>query len=96
MIKATVLPGVEGAIDYLRQKFDWVDTRQTGSASCSVTVWEGSDGWRVNLSEEFLDAHSPEQVRRLLEEWNLAGEMRRAEGLDLTVSSAGVRLDSSN
>jgi hypothetical protein len=35
-------------------------------------------------------------VRKLLEDWSLVGEMRRSEGLDLTVSPAGIRLESSN
>lgn len=96
MFRTTALPGVDGAIGYLRQKFDWVDTHLTDSGSLVAIVGENRDRWRVNLSKDFLRENEAAEIRRMLEEWNLAGEMRRANGLDLTVSSAGIRLDSSN
>jgi len=83
-------------LGYLRQKFEDIEAHETPSGSCEITVSEDGDYWRVNVSEEFVSSHDAEAARELVEDWNLAGEMRRAEGLGLMVSSAGVRLESSN
>lgn len=92
----TLLPAADSVLDYLRQKFDWADYRETPAGSYQFEVGEENCRWRLNVSEEFLEENSPEQARRLLEDWNLAGEMRRVEGMGLSVSSAGIRLESSN
>ena len=97
MIKTPTLhQDPDGVLDYLRQKFDWAEERETRPAGIGIDAGEGSDRWHITVSEDFLDEHDPVSVRRLLEEWNLAGEMRRTEGLDLTVSPAGIRLESAN
>ena len=96
MIKTTTAPASEAVVEYLRQKFDWVHPRETSTGALTVEVGEGPERWRVTVSEEFLEKRGPQEVRRLIEVWNLAGEMRRAEGFGLSVSSGGVRLESSN
>jgi hypothetical protein len=83
-------------LEYLRQKFDWAQERDSGAAGIGIDAGEGRDRWHITVSEDFLDEHDPGTVRKLLEDWNLAGEMRRSEGLHLTVSPAGIRLESSN
>lgn len=97
MTKTPILnQGAEGVLDYLRQKFDWAEERESGAAGIGIDAGEGANRWHITVSEDFLGERDPRDVRRLLEEWNLAGEMRRSEGLDLTVSPAGIRLESSN
>jgi hypothetical protein len=95
MVKTTP-QAAESVLEYLRQKFDWAEPHETASGALGVRVGEGACRWHVTVSEEFLQGHEPRSARGLLEDWNLAGEMRRAEGLGISVSSAGVRLESSN
>ena len=92
----TLHQGTDGVLDYLRQRFDWAEERETGPAGIAIEAGENDERWHITVSEDFLDEHDPASVRSLLEEWNLAGEMRRSEGLDLTVSPAGIRLKSAN
>jgi len=92
----TILPAADGVLDYLRQKFDWADYHQSPSGGYEFEVGEESCRWRLNVSEEFLGERSPAQARQALEDWNLAGEMRRVEGMGLSISPGGIRLESSN
>ncbi len=97
MIKTPTLhQGIDGVLDYLRQKFDWAKERQSTAAGIVIEAGEGPDRWHITVSEDFAGEHDAAATRALLEDWNLAGEMRRSEGLDLTVSPAGIRLESSN
>ncbi len=77
----TILPAADGVLDYLRQKFDWADYHQSPSGGYEFEAGEESCRWRLNVSEEFLEERSPAQARQSLEDWNLAGEMRRVEGM---------------
>ncbi len=86
----------EGVLDYLRQKFDRADGHPTETGSFLIVVQDEGQNWRVNVSEEFLQSHSGEMAAQAVEEWNLAGEMRRAEGMGFAVGSSGVQLESSN
>jgi hypothetical protein len=91
-----ILPAADGVLDYLRQKFDWADFHESPSGGYEFEAREESCRWRLNVSEEFLAERSPEQARQALEDWNLAGEMRRVEGMGLSISPGGIRLESSN
>lgn len=61
-----------------------------------ATISEGGCDYGAEFSRDFLEEHDPHRVTELLTEWNVAGEMRRMEGLEISVSNVGVRLDSSN
>lgn len=52
--------------------------------------------YEVEFSREFLSEHGPVEIIRLLTDWKLASEMRRVEGFAVAVSTADIRLDSSN
>lgn len=71
-------------------------TQRAEPDSLEVHIQHGAETYSVEFSHEFLTEHSPDAIERLLGEWNLAGELQRAEGLEMSVSSAGIRLDSSN
>jgi hypothetical protein len=88
---------VEAALSYLRREFqDGVSEHETPSGSLHVIAREGGAEYEVEFSREFLDEHGPAEIIRLLTDWNLAAEMRRVDGLAVAVSTAGIRLDSSN
>ena len=83
MIKTPNRQRTDGVLDYLRQKFDWAEERETSAAGIGIEAGEGPDRWHITVSEDFVETCDAVSVRRQLEDWNLAGEMRRAEGLDI-------------
>lgn len=82
---------------YLSQAFGVAPSiHETPSGSLKARV-ETADGiYAVEFSREFLDAHDARTVGEFLGSWCIADEMRRLEGLEVSVSTGGVRLDSSN
>lgn len=52
--------------------------------------------YTLEFDPDFIREHSAAEIRRLLEHWDAAEELRRAEGMRLVVTNRGVRLDSSN
>jgi len=50
----------------------------------------------LTVVRDFLDQYDAAQIGELLRHWNLADELRRADGLPMVVSEEGVRLASSN
>jgi hypothetical protein len=74
----------EAVLDYLRQEFG-------GSAVTHETT-----AGDLEVDENFLRDYSPAEITACLRQWNLASELQRAEGMEFSVSEAGVRLASSN
>ena len=83
-------------LHYFEAEFPAALLNATPSGSVKISA-EWVDGvYSAHLSREFLEDRQPGEIERLLREWDVAGEMRRMEGLEVSVSSGGVRLDSSN
>lgn len=89
---------VQAALSYLRREFPdgGISEHETPSGSLHVVARQGGAAYEVEFSREFLSEHGPAEIIRLLTAWNLAAEMRRVEGFAVAVSTAGIRLDSSN
>ncbi len=81
---------------YFQTEFPGAVLSETPSGSVKISAGSGDDVYAAQVSREFLEDHEPAEIERLLREWNVAAEMRRMEGLEMSVSSGGVRLESSN
>lgn len=89
---------IQAAIEqYLNAEFHGKLVQHASAAgSLKYRVEANGCEYGVEFSREFLDEHATGDIHQLLSRLDVAGEMRRMEGMDLSVSSAGVRLDSSN
>ena len=59
-------------------------------------VTAGDCQFALTVVRDFLVQYDAGQIRERLHQWNLADELRRADGLPMVVSEEGVRLASSN
>jgi hypothetical protein len=83
--------------DYLAEQFASVEVRvEPEPAGIVFRVNAGSSEYAVTVVREFLESHNAADIQRLLTEWNVAGELRRLDGLPMVISEEGVRLASSN
>jgi hypothetical protein len=81
---------------YFEAEFPGAVLNATPSGSVKISAEAGDGVYSAHLSREFLEDGEPCEIERRLREWDVAGEMPRMEGLEVSVSSGGVRLDSSN
>lgn len=83
---------------YLQNEFSGAELREEHTAASAVkyVLRQGGQEWPVSVMEEFLERHEAAEITRLLREWNVADELRRAEGLEFVLTSQGVRLESAN
>jgi hypothetical protein len=87
----------EAVLDYLRQEFGGsAVTHETTAGDLAVVVEQGENRYAIEVDENFLRDYSPAEITACLRQWNLASELQRAEGMEFSVSEAGVRLASSN
>ena len=87
-----------GAVrEYLCEQFGSgqvsVDSKPAGMV---FRVVAGSSRFALTVVRDFLEAHDVDGIKELLTRWNLAEELRRADGLPMVMSEEGVRLASSN
>ncbi len=82
---------------YFEREFHEMATVMETPAGIEVAVESGEDVvYTVEIAREFLESHTPAEIERAFRNWNVAGEVRRLEGMPVSVSDGGVRLSSSN
>jgi hypothetical protein len=83
--------------EYLSEEFGsgrvTVDSQPAGMV---FHIDSGQEQYDLTIVKDFLAAHEAGDIRGILGRWNVAGELRRADGLPMVVSEEGVRLASSN
>lgn len=83
--------------EYLAEQFGSGEiTVESEPAGMVFRVNAGHCRYDLTVVREFLAVHENSDIRGLLNRWNVADELRRAEGLPLVMSEEGVKLASSN
>ncbi len=82
-------------LKYLNEKFPDTSVAPMEPASTGDVRLNVGD-MPLRISAEFLEAVEPAEVASVLDWLDLAGELRRAQGLPMVLTQHGVKLESSN
>jgi hypothetical protein len=61
-----------------------------------LTLRQRDSTYTLRIDPGFTDTYNEFQIPDLLSQWDVAAELRRAEGLPLVLTASGARLASSN
>jgi hypothetical protein len=92
-------PQIQEITDYIQHAFAGKPVRKSGENATNDTVISVEDQdstYTLRIDPDFVATYNAGQIRDLLYLWNVAGELRRSEGLPLVLTVSGVRLASSN
>lgn len=95
------MPGehIQEIAAYLRRSLPGCEVLERAGGAMDdtvLTVSAGSGEYSIRVEADFAQSMPPEQVNGALDRWRLASELCRAEGMPLVLTSAGIRLASSN
>ena len=85
-------PAIRAVHGYLETAFPGHDITETTRRQGEVTFKiHSQDGYyQVSVKLTFLDTHTVEEIGGLLQEWNLAAEVRKAKTACVIVGNGGV------